>query len=98
MKRKNPFDGKQKKKKKKVDNMHEEELREYRKAMRQGKTKPIRLICSQCGISRLVRTTTPEIYTDEVKKNNVCLSCMYDRRGNKIWTASGQKIEVKEED
>lgn len=99
MRRKNPLsDNKKKKKKKKIADMHEEELREYRKMMRKGKTKAVRLICSKCGRSRLVRTNNIELYTDEVKENNVCVFCQYDRAGRKIWTARGEKIDIKEDE
>jgi len=93
MKRKNPYKPKKKKKK----DLRKEELREYRKALRQGRPKPIRLVCSICGKSRLLRTTQPELYTDELKKKNVCAFCMYDKQGNKIFRSDGTPIK-KEKD
>jgi hypothetical protein len=35
----------------------------------------VRVTCSKCDRTRLVRTTQPELYTKEVRENYLCLEC-----------------------
>ena len=59
--------------KKPVVNINKETIKKYRKANRYLRS--IGLTCNNCHIEIRVNTTRPELYTDEVKKNYVCLNC-----------------------
>lgn len=60
-------------KKKSAININKEVIRKSRKANRYLKS--IGLTCKKCNIIIRVNTTNPDLYTEEVKKNYICLNC-----------------------
>lgn len=40
----------------------------------------IYLVCTICGSGKHITVNRPEIYTEEIKENWVCLFCKYKRR------------------
>lgn len=59
-------------------NSHEQ-LKRVRKRLHElglnKKRKFVHLVCKLCRREVPVRTNTPELYTEEVKKNWICLHC-----------------------
>lgn len=55
--------------------LHEQQIREARKIILKKSHKTMRLLCQRCGKIVGLRTTTPEIYTEEVRKKYVCVMC-----------------------
>ena len=59
--------------KKTAINLNKEVISESRKANRY--LKGIGLTCKKCKLEIRVNTTRPELYTEELKENYVCLNC-----------------------
>ena len=70
MRRKKPY---KTRKKKPATDINKEVIKQYKKSNRGLRS--IGLICKKCHIEIRVNTTQPELYTEEVKKNYVCLNC-----------------------
>jgi len=60
-------------KKKKPANINKEIIRRYRKSNKGLRS--VGLTCSKCKADIRINTNNPELYTEELKKNYVCLNC-----------------------
>lgn len=64
--------------KKPATNINKEVIKKYRKASKGLRS--VGLTCNKCKLEIRVNTTHPELYTEKLKKNYVCLNCRGTKR------------------
>lgn len=52
----------------------------YKKYKIKSDVKLVRLTCNKCKKIKELHTTRPEIYTEEVRRNYICLFCKSKKR------------------